>query len=71
MSQIYSYSPLLRSVRSPYLDIQWLGDILERDHHTVHLEPKLLGFVIYCANNQYAPYSKLLSVPMSIPDSSG
>ena len=30
-----TYSSLLRSIGSWYLNIQWLGDILERDHHTV------------------------------------
>ena len=33
--QVYRYSSLLRSVGSWILDILWLGDILERDHHTV------------------------------------
>ena len=32
---IWLYSSLLRSIGSWYLNIQWLGDILERDHHTV------------------------------------
>ena len=42
MGQIYSYSPLLRFVGSWYLDIQWLGDILERDHHTVSGTPPFI-----------------------------
>ena len=34
MSQVYSCSSFLRSIGSWYLDIQWLGDISERDNHT-------------------------------------
>ena len=35
MCQVYICKSFLRSVRSWYLDIQWLGDISERYHHTV------------------------------------
>ena len=34
--QVYRYSSFLRSVGSWIPDIKWLGDILERDHHTVY-----------------------------------
>ena len=35
MSQVYICKSFLRSVGSWYLNIQWLGDISESDHHTV------------------------------------